>query len=106
MLHAIVHPAALVNHILPYGQLFGPNVVGTAEVIRLAISERLKPVTYLSTVAVAMGVPDFLEDGDIREVSPRRPIDDGYANGYANAHERKRTDVNAVEAKSAWSWHN
>jgi len=27
----IVHPAALVNHVLPYGQLFGPNVVGTAE---------------------------------------------------------------------------
>ncbi|MGH3725791.1 MAG: carboxylic acid reductase, partial [Mycobacterium sp.] len=27
----IVHPAALVNHVLPYSQLFGPNVVGTAE---------------------------------------------------------------------------
>lgn len=81
----IVHPAALVNHVLPYGQLFGPNVVGTAEVIRLAITERIKPVTYLSTVAVAMGQPNFLEDGDIRTVSARRPIDDGYANGYANS---------------------
>jgi fatty acid CoA ligase FadD9 len=81
----VVHPAALVNHVLPYGQLFGPNVVGTAEVIRLAISERIKPVTYLSTVAVAMGVPDFLEDGDIRQVSARRPLDEGYANGYANS---------------------
>jgi fatty acid CoA ligase FadD9 len=81
----VVHPAALVNHLLPYGQLFGPNVVGTAEVIRLAISERMKPVTYLSTVSVAMGVPDFLEDGDIREVSAVRPIDDGYANGYGNS---------------------
>ena len=39
----IVHPAALVNHVLPYAQLFGPNVVGTAAVMRLAISERLKP---------------------------------------------------------------
>ncbi len=81
----IVHPAALVNHVLPYAQLFGPNAVGTAEIIRLAISRRLKPVTYLSTVAVAMGVPDFVEDGDIRAVSARRPIDDGYANGYANS---------------------
>ncbi|WP_184445688.1 carboxylic acid reductase [Mycobacterium sp. AZCC_0083] len=81
----VVHPAALVNHVLPYGQLFGPNVVGTAEVIRLAISERIKPVTYLSTVAVAMGVPDFIEDGDIRTVSAHRPIDDNYANGYANS---------------------
>lgn len=81
----IVHPAALVNHVLPYGQLFGPNVVGTAEVIRLAISERIKPVTYLSTVAVAMTVPDFIEDGDIRTVSPTRSLDGGYANGYANS---------------------
>jgi fatty acid CoA ligase FadD9 len=39
----------------------------------------------LSTVAVAIGVPDFIEDGDIRSVSARRPIDDGYANGYANS---------------------
>ena len=81
----VVHPAALVNHVLPYRQLFGPNVVGTAEVIRLAISERIKPVTYLSTVAVAMGVPDFTEDGDIRTVSAHRPIGDTYANGYANS---------------------
>ncbi|BBY27586.1 carboxylic acid reductase [Mycolicibacterium sediminis] len=81
----VVHPAALVNHVLPYGQMFGPNVVGTAEVIRLAISGRIKPVTYLSTVAVAMGVPDFVEDGDIRVTSPRRPLDGGYANGYANS---------------------
>jgi fatty acid CoA ligase FadD9 len=83
----IVHPAALVNHVLPYDQLFGPNVVGTAELIRLAITSRIKPVTYLSTVAVALSVDpnDFLEDGDIREVSPARPIDDSYANGYANS---------------------
>jgi fatty acid CoA ligase FadD9 len=81
----VVHPAALVNHVLPYRQMFGPNVVGTAEVIRLAISRRIKPVTYLSTVAVAFGVPDFIEGGDIRQVSAQRPIDDGYANGYANS---------------------
>lgn len=83
----VVHPAALVNHVLPYDQLFGPNVVGTAEVIRLAIDTRIKPVTYLSTVAVAMSVDPgkFLEDGDIRAISPVRPVDAGYANGYANS---------------------
>jgi fatty acid CoA ligase FadD9 len=83
----IVHPAALVNHVLPYDQLFGPNVVGTAEVIRLAITERIKPVTYLSTVAVAMSIApdDFVEDGDIRTVSPVRAIDKSYANGYGNS---------------------
>ncbi|MCP9623967.1 carboxylic acid reductase [Nocardia otitidiscaviarum] len=83
----IVHPAALVNHVLPYAQLFGPNVVGTAEVIRLALTARLKPVTYLSTVAVSAGIdPEtFTEDGDIREISPVRRLDDGYANGYGNS---------------------
>ncbi|WP_067814847.1 carboxylic acid reductase [Nocardia inohanensis] len=83
----IVHPAALVNHVLPYNQLFGPNVVGTAEVIRLALTARRKPVTYLSTVAVAAQVsPDaFEEDGDVREFSAVRSVDDGYANGYGNS---------------------
>ena len=83
----IVHPAALVNHVLPYNELFGPNVVGTAEMIRLAITAQIKPITYLSTVAVAMSVAadDFVEDGDIRDVSPERPVDSSYANGYANS---------------------
>lgn len=81
----IVHPAALVNHVLPYNQLFGPNVFGTAEIIRLALTTRIKPVTYLSTMAVAMAVPNFDEDGDIRTVSPTRHIGAGYANGYANS---------------------
>lgn len=83
----IVHPAALVNHVLPYDQLFGPNVVGTAEVIRLAVTARLKPVTYLSTVAVGDQVDPaaFEEDGDIRKISPARSINEGYANGYGNS---------------------
>ncbi|HSS26186.1 MAG TPA: carboxylic acid reductase, partial [Mycobacterium sp.] len=83
----IVHPAALVNHVLPYDQLFGPNVVGTAELIRLAITARIKPVTYLSTVSVAMSVDPavFVEYGDIRETSAVRPINGSYANGYGNS---------------------
>jgi fatty acid CoA ligase FadD9 len=83
----IVHPAALVNHVLPYDQLFGPNVAGTAELIRLAITTRVKPVVYMSTVSVAMSVDPakFAEDGDIRAVSSVRPVDDSYANGYGNS---------------------
>jgi fatty acid CoA ligase FadD9 len=83
----ISHVGALVNHVLPYEQLFGPNVVGTAEVIKLAISSRVKPVTFMSTVAVAMPIaPDtFAEDGDIRDISPERTVDDSYANGYGNS---------------------
>lgn len=70
----IVHSAALVNHVLPYSQLFGPNVVGTSEIIKLAITKRLKPINYISTVAVT-ALPDggFLgEDVDVRSASPSR----------------------------------
>lgn len=82
----IVHPAALVNHILPYDQLFGPNVVGTAELIRLALTTRLKPVTYLSTVAVvSTQTSSGDEHSDIRVTSPVRELDESYANGYATS---------------------
>ncbi|HOA26165.1 MAG TPA: SDR family oxidoreductase, partial [Arachnia sp.] len=38
-----VDPAALVNHVLPYSELFGPNALGTAELIRIALTTRIKP---------------------------------------------------------------
>lgn len=81
----IVHAAALVNHVLPYAQLFDPNVAGTAELIRLALTGRRKRFSYISTVAVAM-LPDrtFVEEAaDIRRAIPVRSLDDSYANGYA-----------------------
>lgn len=84
----IVHPAALVNHLLPYSQLFGPNVVGTAELIRLAITSHLKPIDNVSTLGVAVQ-PDgtFLnEDADVRTVTPIRQLhDDVYASGYIDS---------------------
>lgn len=107
----IVHPAALVNHLLPYSELFGPNVVGTAEVIRLALTGRLKPVNYVSTVAVCLGTPAETadENADIRATSPVRTIGRGYADGYATskwagevllreAHERYGLPVTAFRS--------
>jgi fatty acid CoA ligase FadD9 len=82
----IVHPAALVNHLLTYDQIFGPNVVGTAELIRLALTSKLKPVNYISTVGMALLDDGVLsEDMDVRTANPTRTIDDSYANGYANS---------------------
>jgi fatty acid CoA ligase FadD9 len=82
----VVHPAALVNHVLPYDQLFGPNVGGTAELIRMAITKRIKPFTYLSTVAVLSSQASTTdEDSDIRVTSPVRQLDQSYANGYATS---------------------
>lgn len=83
----VVHSAALVNHVLPYSQLFGPNVVGTAEIVKLAITKRLKPINYISTVAVT-ALPDgsFIgEDVDVRSASPSRSLDESYASGYATS---------------------
>ncbi|MEV5651301.1 carboxylic acid reductase [Nocardia sp. NPDC052254] len=83
----IVHAAAMVNHVLPYSQLFGPNVVGTAEIVELAITGRLKPIDYISTVAVT-ALPDgsFIgEDVDVRGASPSRSLDTSYASGYATS---------------------
>ena len=79
----IVHPAAHVNHVLPYNQLFGANVVGTAELIRLAITTKLKRIHHISTLgvnAVAKTLVD--EDSDIRLSIPACELDDSYANGY------------------------
>jgi fatty acid CoA ligase FadD9 len=77
----VVHPAALVNHKLPYRQLFGPNVVGTAEIIRLALTTRVKRIVNISTMAVALG-RGIDEDAPIRAALPRWTTSDSYADGY------------------------
>ena len=83
----IVDPAALVNHVLPYSQLFGPNVVGTAELIRIALTTRIKPYIYVSTIGVGDQIEPgkFVEEADIRQMSATRKINDNYANGYGNS---------------------
>ena len=83
----IVDPAALVNHVLPYSELFGPNALGTAELIRIALTTRLKPYTYVSTIGVGDQIEPgkFVEDADIRQVSATRQVNDNYANGYGNS---------------------
>ncbi|MGY4651819.1 carboxylic acid reductase [Mycobacterium sp. URHB0021] len=83
----IVDPAALVNHVLPYSQLFGPNALGTAELIRIALTTKRKPFVYVSTIGVGAGIElsKFTEDADIRQISATRKVDDSYANGYSNS---------------------
>ncbi|CQD22149.1 acyl-CoA dehydrogenase [Mycobacterium europaeum] len=83
----IVDPAALVNHVLPYSELFGPNALGTAELIRIALTTKLKPYAYVSTIGVGDQIKpgQFVEDADIRQVSATRAINDNYANGYGNS---------------------
>ncbi|MFC8381874.1 carboxylic acid reductase [Nocardia sp. NPDC057272] len=82
----IVHPAALVNHVLPYPELFGPNVIGTVELIRMALTARIKRVSHVSTMGVvAARTLSADEDADIRLTSPVRELDGTYANGYSTS---------------------
>jgi fatty acid CoA ligase FadD9 len=104
----IVHPGALVNHRLSYQNLFEPNVVGTAELIRLALTGRQKSFDYVSTVGVPHMNPvlrDASEDADVRDAAPDMPLGDAYALGYGaskwagevllrDAHERFGLPVN------------
>ncbi|MFA4082267.1 amino acid adenylation domain-containing protein [Mycobacteroides salmoniphilum] len=83
----IVDSAAVVSGALSYGELFGPNVAGTAELIRLALTTKLKMFTFVSTANVGDPVKRvaFTEDADIRDICATRAIKDAYANGYGSS---------------------
>jgi thioester reductase-like protein len=49
---AIYHSGAQLNYVYPYSALKTPNVLGTQEVLRLACQTKVKPVHYVSSVAV------------------------------------------------------
>jgi fatty acid CoA ligase FadD9 len=82
----IVHPAALVNHRLSYQHLFDPNVVGTAELIRLALTGRMKRFDFVSSLGVVLSADDpsqMSESGDIRESRPTASVGEAYGSGYS-----------------------
>jgi glycopeptidolipid biosynthesis protein len=83
----IVDSAALVNAVFPYSELFGPNVVGTAELVRIALTTKLKSYNFVSTADVRTQIDSaaFTEDADIRVISPTRTVGDNYGDGYANS---------------------
>jgi len=53
----VLHAGALVNHNLSYRELFGPNVLGTTNIMQFCLSppSKPKPLHFISSVAVAMG---------------------------------------------------
>ena len=53
----VLHAGALVNHNLSYRELFGPNVLGTTNIMQFCLTppSKPKPLHFISTVAVAMG---------------------------------------------------
>jgi fatty acid CoA ligase FadD9 len=60
-------------------------VLGTAELIRLALTSRIKRFDYVSTFGVPQMHPGLVrapESIDIRQGAPDMPLGDGYAQGY------------------------
>ncbi|WP_194835070.1 non-ribosomal peptide synthetase [Nocardia sp. XZ_19_369] len=49
---AIVHSGARTNHIATYGHLYESNVASLEYLLRLAVTERLKPLHFVSTASV------------------------------------------------------
>jgi len=75
----IFHCGATVNFVLPYSKLYGANVCGTREIIRLATyTSNYIPVQYISTVSVLSS--DVHEEISIDEISPN-----GLVSGYAQS---------------------
>ena len=84
----IVHPGALVNHVFSYEQLFAPNVLGTLELIRLALSRRRKRFDYVSTIGVLAGARTpgkVSEAAGVDALQSAWPVTGGYAHGYATS---------------------
>ncbi|MEC4817932.1 MAG: thioester reductase domain-containing protein, partial [Scytonema sp. PMC 1069.18] len=54
LIDVIYHSAAWINYVYPYSILKPTNVLGTQEILRLAARVKVKPVHYISTIAVFM----------------------------------------------------
>ncbi|NUR88191.1 MAG: thioester reductase domain-containing protein, partial [Nonomuraea sp.] len=68
MIDAIYHCGALVNFVYPYSALKPANVDSVADVLRLAVTERLKVVHYISSIDV------FLHTGRDRPYLEDEPL--------------------------------
>ena len=81
----ILHNGALVNHAFSYEQLYEPNVLGTAEMIRFAIHARKKAITFISSVGVASYSAfgqTIVEEDLASKLCQELPLIDAYAAGY------------------------
>jgi thioester reductase-like protein len=75
----VLHNGARVNHLDPYAKLRAANVNGTAEILRLATTRRLKPVHFVSTCDTAVatdGNPAVVRE--TRRVTPDSLLPNGY----------------------------
>ncbi|DAZ98711.1 TPA: hypothetical protein N0F65_006743 [Lagenidium giganteum] len=84
---AILHNGAEVNLVKPYSALKGPNVLGTQEVLRLAVTNglaktRVKSVHYISTNGVFSTASNEIV---LKETADLRESWENLENGYAQS---------------------
>ncbi|WP_414517210.1 amino acid adenylation domain-containing protein [Nostoc sp. PCC 9305] len=81
----IYHSAAQINFAKPYSVIKESNVLGTQEVLRLACMGKIKPMHYISTIAVFGAISHFTgqkvvyEDDNIESCKDYVALDLGYA---------------------------
>ncbi|OKI08068.1 hypothetical protein A6A06_35020 [Streptomyces sp. CB02923] len=94
---AVYHAGATANLALPYEQLRGANVLGTAEVLRLAALHRTVPLHHVSTVGVYPGVA--AEGGG--PIRPEAPLPEAGAlrNGYAQSKWAAETLIHRARSR-------
>ena len=78
----IYHSAALLNYVYPYERFKPINVLGTQEVLRLASQIKVKPVHYISSVAVFESSAYYQK---VVTESDRLPHSEGMYLGYSQS---------------------
>lgn len=79
----VYHNGAFVNFTYPYSKLKAANILGTQEVLRLASQTKVKPVHFVSTVAVFDSV-DYA-NADVAREPDNLPSGEGVYGGYAQS---------------------
>lgn len=79
----IYHNGALVNFTYPYAMLKPTNVMATHEVLQLAVTSKLKPINFTSSIAVFESIP--YKDNSV--ISEHYNLDEihGLYRGYAQS---------------------
>ncbi|AFZ36193.1 thioester reductase domain protein [Stanieria cyanosphaera PCC 7437] len=79
LIDVIYHNGAWVNFTYPYSQLKAANVLGTQEVLRLAVQNKLKPVHFISTIGVVSAADrKLLTIQEDTSIDHSEQIDSGY----------------------------
>jgi thioester reductase-like protein len=79
----IYHNGAQVNFVYPYHILKPANVLGTQEILRLACTNRLKAVHYVSALSVLRNETNLISDQITEDYFPKPNSE--LSNGYAQS---------------------